>query len=62
VPEQIQSIHESFNEFMTADKSTNALDALAQLHAVSLKFSGYSYTFCLAGVSEATRIFSNFMN
>ena len=62
MPEQIQSIHESFNEFMTADKSINALDALAPLHAVSHKFSGYSDTFCLVGVSEATRIFTNFMN
>ena len=58
--EQIQSIHESFNEFMTADKSANALDALAPLHAASLEFFGYFDTFCLADVSEATRILSNF--
>ena len=45
---------------MTADKSINALDALAPLHAVSLKFLGYSDTFCSADVSEATRILSNF--
>ena len=57
---QIQSIHESLNEFMTADKSANALDALALLHAASLKFPGYFNTFCLADVSEATRILSNF--
>ena len=60
MPEQIQSIHESFNEFVTADKSANALNALVPLHAASLKFLGYFDTFCLADVSEATRILSNF--
>ena len=60
MPKQIQSIQESFNEFMTTGKSANALDALAPLQAAYLKFSGYSDTFCLADVSEATRILSNF--
>ena len=60
VPEQIQSIHDGFNEFMAADKSTNVLDALAPLHAASHKFAGSSGTFGLADASGAARVLSEF--
>ena len=48
---------------MTADKSSNVLDALDPLHslyAASLEFTGSSCTFGLANVSEAMRNLSNF--
>ena len=48
---------------MTAEKSSNVLDALDPLHslyAASLEFTGSSCTFGLANVSEAMRNLSNF--